>query len=122
MISSSLAAATMSTNDLDAAAAFYGDTLGIPVEMHPGIMMLNFDSGSRAVVYHKDDHMPAIHTVLTMMVPDVEAAVSELADKGVQTEVFELTDERGIASGDDMPPSCWIKDPAGNWICFTQGV
>jgi len=125
MFSNSPMAATFSTNDIVAAEAFYRDVMGAHVKVtDPTMRYLTFDSGAMAFVYEKDDHMPANHTVLTFLVPDLAAAAAELKSKGVGLEQLEYTDDDGIARnmGDDVPPAAWIKDPAGNWICITEGT
>jgi catechol 2,3-dioxygenase-like lactoylglutathione lyase family enzyme len=123
MLSSSPMAATFSTNDIVAAEAFYRDVMGAEVTTTDSTMRyLTFESGAMAFVYEKDDHHPADHTVMTFLVPDIDAVAAELKAKGVGFEHLEYTGEDGIARGGDaMPTSAWIRDPAGNWICFTEG-
>ncbi len=126
MFNEAKAIATFSTNSIDDALAFYGTTLGLDVLGPDTIgvedaLALRFAGGTMAFIYLKDDHVPAAHTVLTLTVDDVGKAVADLDAAGVKPEPLEWTDERGIASGvEGMPPSAWIKDPAGNWICLTE--
>lgn len=124
MLSSNPMVATFSTNDIAAAEAFYRDVMGAKVTTtDPTMRFLTFESGAMAFVYEKDDHHPADHTVMTFIVPDIDAAAAELTSKGVSLEQLEYTGEDGIARGvDGMPTSAWIKDPAGNWICLTEGT
>ena len=67
------------------------------------------------VVYPKPDHAPATYTILNFPVDDVEAAVDELAARGVEFELYEGSpqDEKGIMRGDG-PDIAWFTDPAGN--------
>ena len=73
-------------------------------------------------IYPKPNHEPATFTVLNFEVDDIDAAVDELAGKGVQFERYEGLDqdERGIAR-DNGPSIAWFKDPAGNIISVLQG-
>ncbi|MDN4473505.1 VOC family protein [Demequina zhanjiangensis] len=126
MFKEAKAVATFSTNSIDDALAFYGTTLGLDV-LGPDTIgvedafALRFAGDTAAFVYLKDDHVPATHTVLTLTVSDVDAAVDALDAAGVKPEPLEWTDERGVARGvEGMPASAWIKDPAGNWICLTE--
>jgi predicted enzyme related to lactoylglutathione lyase len=67
------------------------------------------------MVYPKPDHVPATYTILNFPVDDIDAAVDELASRGVEFlryEGFEQ-DEKGIARGDG-PDIAWFTDPAGN--------
>jgi catechol 2,3-dioxygenase-like lactoylglutathione lyase family enzyme len=107
-----------SVDDVPAALAFYRGTLGLEVEEVPEMGMLRLvlpGSGARVLVYPKPDHVPAAFTVLNLAVDDVEAAVLELARRGVATAVFEgiPTDARGIMRGNG-PDIAWFRDPAGN--------
>ena len=107
--------------DLDAAKTFYGDTLGMPVqELDMGILELTIGSGARVMVYPKEDHVPAVYTILNFDVDDVEAAVDDLNARGVVTKIYTDpdfgTDAKGIAHGgpDRGPDIAWFTDPAGN--------
>lgn len=124
MFSSSPMAATFASNDIEATKAFYHDVLGADVVVtDPSMCYLKFESGAMAFAYEKDDFQAPNNTILTFLVPDIDAAAAELKAKGVSLEQLEYTGEDGIARGwDTAPPSAWIKDPSGNWICFTQGT
>ena len=114
-----------SVNDLDAAEAFYRDTLGLEADrMAEGgmdVLMLKLATGGRVLLYPKGDaHKPANYTVLNFPVSDVDAAVDALAAKGITFERYpEMTNQdekgiaRGIASGEG-PDIAWFTDPAGN--------
>jgi len=112
-----------SVNDADAAEKFYRDVLGLDVERQDPPMdfvTLKLITGGRVVLYPKDNHEPATYTVLNFPVHDVEAAVDELAAKGVAFEHYpdmSYQDEKGIARGKASgmgPDIAWFKDPAGN--------
>ena len=85
--------------------------------------MLNLDlaGGQRVLIYPKDDHQPASFTVLNFEVPDIDAAVDELAGRGVAFERYDGVpqDDRGIAR-EFGPPIAWFKDPAGNILSLIQ--
>jgi catechol 2,3-dioxygenase-like lactoylglutathione lyase family enzyme len=113
-----------SVDDLDAARAFYGGTLGLELEdAWPGFM-LRIAGGNGVLVYPKEDHAPATYTVLNFPVAAIDEAVDELASKGVSFERYEgMTDEKGVArgrSGNRGPDIAWFKDPAGNILSVLQ--
>ena len=56
------------------------------------------------------------------VVDDIDAAVDELAAKGVKLERYEgmEQDQRGIMR-DNGPAIAWFKDPAGNILAVLQG-
>ena len=72
-------------------------------------------------MYPKPDHEPATFTILNFPVDDIEAAVDELADRGVEFERYDDADqdERGIFRGEG-PLIAWFKDPAGNILSVIQ--
>lgn len=104
--------------DIDAARAFYADTLGLDAEMQGmGILSLRLGSGAQVIVYPKDDHVPATYTILNFPVADVDAAVDRLLAAGVRMERYEGFDQdaKGIARGDGNGPTiAWFTDPSGN--------
>jgi catechol 2,3-dioxygenase-like lactoylglutathione lyase family enzyme len=112
-----------STDDVEAAKEFYGETLGLEVEESgPGIA-LHLAGGGNVLVYGKPDHEPASFTVLNFEVDDIEAAVDGLAERGVEFERYEgtelETDEKGVFRGGG-PLIAWFKDPAGNVLSVIE--
>ena len=107
------------TRDHDRAVEFYGETLGLDVEViseDAGLMSLKLVGGERPTfVYAKDDLQPANYTILNFEVDDIEAAVDELSSRGVTFERYSgfEQDEKAIARGPG-PEIAWFKDPAGN--------
>ena len=100
---------------------FYAGTLGLNVTEDNGILNLNFAGGGHTVIYPKEDHQPATFTVLNFPVDDIDKAVDELTNAGVEFERYEGfgQDERGIMR-EQGPPIAWFKDPAGNIISVIQ--
>jgi catechol 2,3-dioxygenase-like lactoylglutathione lyase family enzyme len=108
-------------NDLRAARQFYGETLGLKTSEQHGLLWLHLAGDRDTLVYPKLDHQPATYTILNFQVDDIDAAVDELARRGVQLERYEgmEQDARGInrAGG---PYIGWFKDPAGNILAVLQ--
>ena len=108
----------IAVDDIDKAREFYGDTLGVKftvLDEENGILMLHLAGGRDTLMYRKPDLVPGNYTILNFEVDDVEAAVDELASKGVSFEHYEGfdQDDKGIARGNG-PDIAWFKDPAGN--------
>ena len=117
MFSETKAFSGFSVDDIPAAKAFYGDTLGIDVTEENGMLGLKVAGGGQPVfVYPKADHEPASFTILNFPVADIEPAVEALSGRGVEFERYEgteiETDESGIFRGGG-PLIAWFKDPAG---------
>jgi len=114
-----------SVDDLDAARAFYADTLGIEVEVLEanGFLVLHLASGGRVLVYGKPNHEPASFTVLNFPVDDVDTAVDDLNGRGVVTKIYDdgdfPTDSRGIMR-EGGPLIAWFRDPAGNVLAVLE--
>jgi len=51
-----------------------------------GNLELHLASGTTVFIYPKKDHVPATYTMLNFPVPDVEAAVDQLAKAGIKME------------------------------------
>ncbi|WP_062522832.1 VOC family protein [Demequina silvatica] len=127
MLSDATTFASFSTDSVEKARDFYGDTLGLDVRFYDDegmgpMLRLMYPGGGSTLVYEKADHAPASHTVLNFAVDDFESTVEQLKGKGVRFERLEWTDEDGIARDPEgrMPLTAWFRDPAENWICLME--
>ena len=121
MLETNKAFSSFSVDDLAKAKQFYGQTLGLKVkespeglELHPGQQNI--------FVYPKPNHEPATFTVLNFQVNNIDAAVDDLKQKGVNFEHYEgeiKTDAKGIHR-DNGPTIAWFKDPAGNILSVVE--
>jgi len=111
-----------SVDDLARAQDFYGTTLSLRVEREGVGLRVHLPGGASVFAYPKPDHQPATFTILNFEVGDIDAAVDELAGRGVQLEHYTIangptTDAKGILRGREQnlgPDIAWFKDPAGN--------
>ncbi len=121
MFANSKAFSGFAVDDLEAAKKFYGETLGLRTSEQYGLLTLHLAGSRDTLVYPKPDHVPATYTILNFQVDDIDAAVGELASRGVQMERYDGLgqDEKGInrAGG---PYIAWFKDPAGNILAVLQ--
>jgi predicted enzyme related to lactoylglutathione lyase len=111
-------------DDIEAAKRFYEETLGLGVTVLSeefGVASIQMAGGRDTLVYAKEDFAPATYTILNFEVDDIDAAVDELASKGVSLERYDgfEQDEKGIARGPG-PHIAWFKDPAGNILSVLQ--
>jgi catechol 2,3-dioxygenase-like lactoylglutathione lyase family enzyme len=117
--------AGFAVDDLAKAKAFYGETLGVfeVAEIAGSLMSLRAANGYAVLIYEKERHEPAAHTILNFPVDDIEAAVDELRSAGVEFEQYDegpiKTDEKGIAT--PGPKQAWFRDPAGNILSVIEG-
>lgn len=112
-----------SVDDIPRAKEFYGDTLGLEVSEENGLLTLHIAGDRGTLVYPKPDHTPAEFTILNFPVDDVDQAVDDLTERGVEFERYEgteaETDEKGIFRGGG-PLIAWFRDPAGNVLSVIQ--
>lgn len=120
MLTTTHAFSGFSVNDIPAAEAFYRDVLGLEVSINAmGILNIVLPGGGTVMAYPKDDHVPAVFTVLNFAVDDIDQAVDQLEAAGVQLERYDgfPQDERGVLRGkaaDRGPDIVWFLDPSGN--------
>jgi catechol 2,3-dioxygenase-like lactoylglutathione lyase family enzyme len=119
MLDTTKAYSSFATKDVEAARRFYGDKLGIDAEsLYDGeLLELKLRGGVRVLVYPKEDFKPATYTVLNFPVPDIDKAVDDLSNSGIQFDRYEgfEQDAKGIARSDGNGPDiAWFKDPDGN--------
>lgn len=120
---------SFSTNDLEKAKQFYGETLGLEIKEITEGLELHLKNGARVFIYQKGEgHQPATFTVLNFLVDDIEAEVDSLTTTGVKFEVYDTpqmkTNEKGISQNEGEPGTgpiiAWFKDPAGNFLSIIQ--
>jgi catechol 2,3-dioxygenase-like lactoylglutathione lyase family enzyme len=114
--------AGFAVDDLSKAKEFYGRTLGVEVVDVDGLLALRATNGYAVLIYPKEEHEPAGHTILNFPVDDIEATVDAMRDAGVEFEQYDegpiKTDEKGIAT--PGPKQAWFRDPAGNILSLIE--
>ena len=111
------AVATLAVKNLDEAAKFYEETLGLTRAGAEDDEVVVFESGdTRINVYRSSYAGTNKATALTWPVDDVDDVVRTLKAKGVKFEHYDLPDTKRQGdvhvSGDIKV--AWFKDPDGN--------
>ncbi len=121
MFANTKAFSSFSVDDVAKAREFYGETLGLRTSEENDLLWLHLAGDRDTLLYPKPDHTPATYTALNFPVDDIDAAVDELAARGVQFERYEgmEQDERGIMR-EAGPYIAWFKDPACNVLSVLQ--
>ncbi|RKT79455.1 catechol 2,3-dioxygenase-like lactoylglutathione lyase family enzyme [Terracoccus luteus] len=123
MLADSKAFSGFSVDDPERARSFYADVLGLEVSEQNGMLTLHLGGGTDVLVYPKPNHEPASFTVLNFPVPDVQAAVDALTERGVRFERYAgtpmETDEKGVFR-QGGPLIAWFTDPAGNVLSVIE--
>ena len=123
MLADSPAFSGFAVPDVEEARYFYEVTLGLEVSEEHGMLKLHLGSGGDVLVYPKEDHQPATHTILNFPVGDIDATIDQLTERGIRFEASEMTDETGVMRGRSKnmgPDIAWFTDPAGNILSVLQ--
>jgi len=110
------------TKDYEQARAFYEGKLGFTfVDLNQFALVMRAGENMIRIV-KMSDFAPLRSTVLGWEVGDVEAVVTWLAGRGVETEKYPWVQdkERGIWTTPGGDKVAWFKDPDGNVLSASQ--
>ncbi len=124
MLTNSKAFSGFAVDDLQQAQRFYGETLGLEVELldeENGLLSLHLGGGRDVLAYLSPEMTPPSYTILNFPVDDIDAAVDWLGERGVELERYDEMpqDEKGVMR-EGGPLIAWFKDPAGNTLSVLQ--
>jgi catechol 2,3-dioxygenase-like lactoylglutathione lyase family enzyme len=122
MLAGSPLFAFVATTDLERAAAFYGDTLGLEIlERTPYAVVLDA-AGTTVRLTLVEELSPQPFTVLGWLVDDLEAVVAGLAGAGVRPLRYDgmAQDAAGIWTAPGGARILWFRDPDGNTLSLTS--
>lgn len=118
MLSNARPMVFLAVRDLEVAATFYRDVLGLrPVASDPFGAFLERE-GVRVRLQKVEQVTLAPYTTAGFDVPDVPAAVAELAAAGVACERFPFLaqDVDGVWTSPDGAQVAWFRDPDGHLL------
>jgi catechol 2,3-dioxygenase-like lactoylglutathione lyase family enzyme len=117
MLSNRDAVANVAVKDLNVAAEFYRNTLGLKPVHQEGEEAITFQSGRSSINVYRSDYAGTNKaTAVSWAVDNVEDEVKALSAKGVRFEHYDmpgLTLQGDVHVGDHMKVA-WFKDPDGN--------
>ena len=104
------------------AKAFYGGTLGLPLEYEDDFAVVFNAHGTMLRVTPVPEMVIAGYTVLGWNVNDIELSARELCAAGVRFERFPglRQDELGIWDAPGGTKVAWFRDPDGNILSLSQ--
>jgi catechol 2,3-dioxygenase-like lactoylglutathione lyase family enzyme len=110
--------AFVATTDLERSHEFYGGVLGLERVEASGYA--NAYPGLRVTLVR--ERAPAGHTVLGWSVPDLAAAMAELAARGVEFRRFAGMDQddAGVWRAPSGSLIAWFEDPDANTLSLQQ--
>jgi len=119
-------AATLPAQDGERAKRWYEEKLGLTPTMDLGPAGLLYDTGgTQWILYQTPSAGTGKHTLGGWIVPDLEAAMTELRGRGVTFEDYAMGDqgpttENGIARDERGGAVAWFVDSEGNTLALTQ--
>jgi len=115
----------IAVTDLDRARRFYEDTLGLKTKDVWGGEGLTMKSGDTLINVYKSEFAGTNKaTALTFEVDDIDKEVSELTDKGIFFEKYDLPGlqpKGDLYVGEGGFKTAWFKDPDGNILSLVEG-
>ena len=122
MIESATAHATIAVSDIDRAKKFYGEILGFKIQDERADGVTYQTGNTWFLVYPSQFAGTAKSTYMSLEVPDLDAAVKELLERGI---VFEEYDMSGLKTVEGIAEiqgvrGAWFKDPDGNILAVGE--
>ena len=117
MLGNKDAVANVAVKNLDVAANFYRNTLGLKQVHQEGKELVVFQSGHSSLNVYRSDYAGTNKaTAVTWTVDNVEDEVRTLKSKGVVFEHYDMPGMRreGDVHVADHMKVAWFKDPDGN--------
>jgi catechol 2,3-dioxygenase-like lactoylglutathione lyase family enzyme len=110
------------TTNLDRAREFYGDMLGLRLTEQNQFAAVFATPAAMLRVTLVDKLVPAGYTVLGWEVPDIVAAVHDLAARGIDFNHYDGFDQDadGIWTAPSGARVAWFPDPDGNTLSLTE--
>jgi len=123
MLNASPLMAFVATAKPEAALAFYGTVLGLPLLEDTPYALVFEALGTRLRVQKVQQVVIAPYTVLGWRVPDIRAAVQALAAEGVEFRRYPGIDqdELGIWMAPGDTQVAWFRDPDGHTLSLSTG-
>jgi predicted enzyme related to lactoylglutathione lyase len=122
-------AAIVPVSDIDRAIEFYGTVLGLETQARREDLPENREAEFRAangmlLAYESVGAGQSRHTIAGFRVPDLDAAVATLRERGVDFEEYDMPNlktENGIAALGDVR-AAWCRDPDGNILALESAA
>jgi predicted enzyme related to lactoylglutathione lyase len=108
--------------DIVRARSFYSDVLGLETELTPGGELYVHAGGGTSIVIYERARTKAEHTAAAFVVEDLKSTMSELRERGVRFEEYDMPGLKTIDGVAESPGewAAWFTDSEGNIINVAQ--
>jgi predicted enzyme related to lactoylglutathione lyase len=124
MLTKAMTTTMLPVSDMDRAARFYGDTLGLHQKATGADGSRIFDAGNGDAIglLPAESGAQSGHTVLTFEVSDLAGEIRELEGRGVHFADYDLPDLKTVDHIAEMgnEKAAWFSDPEGNVLCIHE--
>jgi catechol 2,3-dioxygenase-like lactoylglutathione lyase family enzyme len=122
MLAGSSLVAYVGVASLDRARDFYGDVLGLALADERPFALVAHVGGTMLRITAVEQAPALPFTVLGWAVADIDAAVDDLAGRGVRFTRYEGMDQddRGVWTAPGGARVAWFLDPDGNNLALSQ--
>src|SRR6185369_10032292 len=123
MLSTAPVSPTLPVSDIERAKKFYTEKLGLKeaASPEPGGVTFECGQGTQLYIYERPP-VKVEHTLASFMVNDIEAEMSDLRNRGVVFEEYDIPGLKTVNGVADMGgfKAAWFKDSEGNILALGQ--
>jgi predicted enzyme related to lactoylglutathione lyase len=124
MLTKATTTTMLPVSDMDRAARFYGDTLGLHQKATGADGSRIFDAGNGDAIglMPAESGAQSAHTVLSFEVSDIASEIRDLEGRGVRFADYDLPDLKTVNHIAEMgtEKAAWFSDPEGNILCIHE--
>jgi predicted enzyme related to lactoylglutathione lyase len=124
MLTKATTTTMLPVSDMDRAARFYGDTLGLHQKATGADGSRIFDAGNGDAIglMPAETGAQSAHTVLSFEVSDIAGEIRDLEGRGVRFADYDLPDLKTVNHIAEMgnEKAAWFSDPEGNILCIHE--
>jgi catechol 2,3-dioxygenase-like lactoylglutathione lyase family enzyme len=124
MLTKATTTTMLPVSDMDRAARFYGDTLGLHEQATGADGSRRFDAGNGAAIglMAAEPGAQSLHTALSFEVSDIHSEIHDLEGRGVRFADYDLPDLKTVDHVAELgnEKAAWFSDPEGNILCIHE--
>jgi predicted enzyme related to lactoylglutathione lyase len=124
MLTKAMTTTMLPVSDMDRAARFYGETLGLHQKTTgaDGSRIYDVGNGDAIGLMRAEKGAQSKHTILTFEVADISGEIRDLEGRGVTFADYDLPDLKTVGHVAEMgdEKAAWFSDPEGNILCIHE--